>query len=138
MMRFCDPKMKVLLKEVNKPVFGENEKIKVNPKFANNSIRINLIPQKNVKKKTAEPTAEEAQQAKQIARERQFVIQANIVKIMKAKKQYKYMELTTEVIRNINMFKADPKMVKEMIELLIRDEYMKRDENEKAMLIYLP
>ena len=59
MMRFCDPKMKVLLKEVNKPVFGENEKIKVNPKFANNSIRINLIPQKNVKKKTAEPTAEE-------------------------------------------------------------------------------
>jgi hypothetical protein len=30
MMRFCDPKVKVLLKEVQKPVFGEHEKIKVN------------------------------------------------------------------------------------------------------------
>ena len=36
------------------------------------------------------------------------------------------------------MFKADPKMIKEQIEVLIRDEYMKRDENERAKLIYLP
>ena len=36
------------------------------------------------------------------------------------------------------MFKADPKMIKEQIEVLIRDEYMKRDENDRAMLIYLP
>ena len=48
------------------------------------------------------------------------------------------MDLLTEVIRNINMFKADPKMVKEQIEVLIRDEYMKRDDKEKALLIYLP
>ena len=33
MMKFCDPKIKVLLKQVNKPVFGEDEKIKPNPKF---------------------------------------------------------------------------------------------------------
>lgn len=44
----------------------------------------------------------------------------------------------TDCIRNITMFKADPKMVKEQIEVLIRDEYMKRDENDRAMLIYLP
>ena len=36
------------------------------------------------------------------------------------------------------MFRADPKMVKEQIEVLIRDEYMKRDDNDKALLIYLP
>ena len=57
---------------------------------------------------------------------------------MKAKKSYKYMELLTEVIRNISMFRADPKMVKEQIEVLIRDEYMKRDDNDRATLIYLP
>ena len=64
------------------------------------------------------------------------MIQANVVKIMKAKKSYKYMELLTEVIRNISMFKADPKMVKEQIEVLIQQDYMKRDDNEKALLIY--
>ena len=62
MMRFCDPKVKVLLKEVNKPVFNPDEKIKPNPKFTNNSIRVNLIPQKVVKKKTTEATAEESAQ----------------------------------------------------------------------------
>ena len=46
------------------------------------------------------------------------------------------MELLTEVIRNISMFRADPKMVKEQIEVLIQQDYMKRDDNEKALLIY--
>lgn len=64
MMRFCDPKIKVLLKEINKPVFKDDEKIKVNPKFASNSIRLSLIPQKVVKKKTIEATAEENAQFK--------------------------------------------------------------------------
>ena len=41
-------------------------------------------------------------------------------------------------MRNITMFKCDPKMLKEQIEVLIRDEYMKRDENNRAVLIYLP
>ena len=57
MMRFCAPNVKLLLKEnAKKPVFGENEKIKINPAFTSNSIRCNLIPQKVVKKKTAEAT----------------------------------------------------------------------------------
>ena len=44
MMRLCDPKVKLLKKEVNKPVFGDNEKININPAFASNSIRVNFIP----------------------------------------------------------------------------------------------
>jgi len=138
MMKLCDPKLKVLNKEVNKPVFDANEKIRVNEKFKSAAVRNNLIPQKVVKKKTTEATAEESQQAKQVAKERTFVIQAHIVKVMKAQKQYRYQNVVTDIIRNITMFKADPKMVKEQIEVLIRDEYMKRDENDKANLIYLP
>ena len=59
MMRLCNPKVKLLKKEVNKPVFGDNEKININPAFASNSIRVNFIPQKVVKKKTTEATTEE-------------------------------------------------------------------------------
>lgn len=57
---------------------------------------------------------------------------------MKAQKTYRFQNLVTDVIRNITMFRADPKMVKEQIEVLIRDEYMKRDDNDKTVLIYLP
>lgn len=41
-------------------------------------------------------------------------------------------------MRNITMFKADPKMIKEQIEVLISQDYMKRDERDKANLIYVP
>lgn len=57
---------------------------------------------------------------------------------MKAQKTYRFQNLVNDVIRNITMFRADPKMVKEQIEVLIRDEYMKRDDADKATLIYLP
>jgi hypothetical protein len=57
---------------------------------------------------------------------------------MKAQKTYRFQNLVNDVIRNITMFRADPKMVKEQIEVLIRDEYMKRDERDKATLVYLP
>ena len=30
MMRLCDPKVKLLMKEIKKPVFGDSEKISVN------------------------------------------------------------------------------------------------------------
>jgi len=66
------------------------------------------------------------------------VVQAHIVKVMKAQKQYRFQNVVTDVIRNITMFRADPKMVKEQIEVLIRDEYMKRDDNDRANLIYIP
>ena len=48
------------------------------------------------------------------------------------------MNLQADVIANITMFKADPKMVKEQIEVLITQDYMKRDENDRATLIYVP
>ena len=71
MLRLCDPKLKVLLKqELNKPTFGETEKIKINPKFTSNAIRNSLVPLKIVKKKTTEATVEESAQAKQIQVER--------------------------------------------------------------------
>ena len=66
------------------------------------------------------------------------MVQAHTVKVMKAQKTYRFTNLVNDVIRNITMFRADPKMVKEQIEVLIRDEYMKRDDNDKALLIYLP
>ena len=119
MIRMCDPKVKLLLKKVNKPTFGDDEPIKPNPKFTSNAIKNNLIPQKSVKRKQVEPTEEEQKQAKQIKRERTFVIQAHCVKVMKAQKSYKYQMLLNDVIRNITMFKAEPPMIKEQIEVLI-------------------
>lgn len=62
MMKLCDPKIKVLSKEVNKPVFREDEKIKVNEKFNSKMIKMNIIPVKTFKKTTTEKSPEEVKQ----------------------------------------------------------------------------
>lgn len=66
------------------------------------------------------------------------MIQAKAVQVMKTKKQYKMVLLQTDIINNISMFRADPKMIKEQIDNLIDREYLKRDENDRALLIYVP
>ena len=40
-------------------------------------------------------------------------MQAHTVKVMKAQKTYRFINLVNDVIRNITMFRAEPKMVKE-------------------------
>ena len=57
---------------------------------------------------------------------------------MKAQKTYRMQNLQADVMRNITMFKADPKMIKDNIEYLMQNEYMKRDDNDRGLLIYLP
>ena len=71
-------------------MFKEEEKIKVNPKFASKMIKMNIIPVKTFKKKVVEVSAEEQAQRNQIRKERQFVIQAHVVKVMKAQKSYRF------------------------------------------------
>lgn len=139
MMKLCNPQVKVLKKQINKPSFDNpQEKITLNLEYKAPNIRNNLIPAKTLKKKDPALNAEEIKMQKQVAKERQFVIQAHAVKVMKANKQHKYQVLLTDVIRNITMFKADPKMIKEQIEVLIRDSYMERKEDDRTMLVYLP
>lgn len=57
---------------------------------------------------------------------------------MKTQKTYRFQQVQTDVMRNITMFKAEPAMIKAQIEYLIQNDYMKRDPNERAKLIYIP
>lgn len=44
LLMLCNPKFQVLLKEVKKPVFKEDEKIKINTNFKNAMVKMSLIP----------------------------------------------------------------------------------------------
>ena len=138
MMQFCNPKIQLLKKEIKKPIFKDDEKISINLAYKSNSIRVNLVPKKQTKKQTSELTEEEKKQAQRVEKERTFVVQAHIVKVMKTQKTYRFQQVQTDVMRNITMFKAEPAMIKAQIEYLIQNDYMKRDPNERAKLIYIP
>ena len=70
--------------------------------------------------------------------DRQLVIQACIVRIMKSRKSLKYVVLMNEVIQQLtNKFKPKIGMIKKCIDVLIEKEYLKRDEEDTNTLVYL-
>ena len=135
----CNPKIKLLKKAINNPDFKKpDELITLDMNFTSQRLHSNLMPKKTVKKATTAPTEEEKKEQQRIEKERTFAVQAHIVKVMKSRKQLQMQHLVSEIMGNIGLFKAEPKMVKEQIEVLISNDYIKRDESDKRSLIYIP
>ena len=73
-----------------------------------------------------------------VKQERAMVVDANVVRIMKARKVLMYQDLLRDVMTQITLFKAQPKDVKVRIESLIEREYLERDPTNKSKFIYKP
>ena len=130
LMYLCNPRQKILDKEnMKKPEFAPTEKLKPTASFSNPNIKVNFIPPQRVEveKKVDKPDSE-----------RKNIIDAVVVRIMKARKTEKHNQLIEDVIKQISIFLAQPPMIKERIENLIEREYLKRDEQDRSKYIYLP
>ncbi|KAH6912447.1 ubiquitin-protein ligase [Coprinopsis sp. MPI-PUGE-AT-0042] len=119
-------KAKVLINE-------ETDQYDLNPGFKSKKIRVNLnLPIK------AEVKAESADVLKAVDEDRKYVIQATIVRIMKARKTMKNQALIQEVISQISQRFA-PKIpdIKKAIETLLEKEYIERVEGSKDTFAYV-
>jgi hypothetical protein len=66
------------------------------------------------------------------------LIEATIVRLMKAHKQQMYKELVTEIQSSLNaQFSPDMRFIKERIENLIAREYLERDAQDPTLLRYV-
>lgn len=67
-----------------------------------------------------------------------FFIQEAIIKILKMRKQISNWNLQGELVDILkNMFLPSKKMIKEQVEWLIEHKYMKRDEDDINMFVYI-
>lgn len=66
------------------------------------------------------------------------MLDAVIVRVMKARKTLRHTELITETMRQVTNFKPQPPMIKGQIESLIQREFLKRDEEDRNIYIYIP
>ncbi|CAF0832795.1 unnamed protein product [Adineta steineri] len=108
--------------------------IEVDESFKSKKVKINLNQAvKLVEQKDAENDGQK------IEEERNFLIQAAIVRTMKARKQLDYNSLIEQIIPQLTS-KFQPKipMIKKCIELLIDKEYLERDPNDRTQYTYLP
>ncbi|SJX65621.1 related to cullin 4A [Sporisorium reilianum f. sp. reilianum] len=94
-------------------------------------IRINQIQMKE--------TAEEQKSTEQrVFLDRELILQAAAVRVLKAKKTIKHSELITEVVDQIkSRFTVDVAEIKKVFEILIDKEYMERVEGQRGTYRYL-
>eukprot|EP00386_Alphamonas_edax_P011518 GDKI01036440.1.p1 GENE.GDKI01036440.1~~GDKI01036440.1.p1 ORF type:complete len:384 (+),score=179.31 GDKI01036440.1:1-1152(+) len=98
----------------------------VSPKF---KVLVQLIKKEETQKDTAPAEAPD---------ERKHVIEAILVRIMKARKKLDHNSLLEELYKQCTLFKPQPTQVKARIEHLIDREYLKRDDASRNVYIYLP
>ncbi|KAI0916807.1 hypothetical protein AcW1_007843 [Taiwanofungus camphoratus] len=119
-------KPKILINE-------ETDQYDLNPGFKSKKIRINLnTPIK------AEQKAETTDVLKIVDEDRKYVIQATIVRIMKARKTMKNQLLIQEVISQISQ-RFSPKIqdIKKAIDHLLEKEYIERVEGTRDTFAYV-
>jgi cullin 1 len=119
-------KAKVLINE-------ESEQYDLNPGFKSKKIRVNLnLPIK------AEVKQESNDVLKTVDEDRKYVIQATIVRIMKARKTMKNQQLIQEVIAQISQ-RFSPKIpdIKKAIDTLLEKEYIERVDGTRDTFAYV-
>ncbi|KAF5338983.1 hypothetical protein D9611_008772 [Ephemerocybe angulata] len=111
----------------------EKEQYDLNPNFKSKKIRVNL--NQPIK---AETRAESTEVLKTVDEDRKYVIQATIVRIMKARKTMKNNALLDEVISQLSQ-RFTPKVpdIKKAIDTLLEKDYIERVENTRDTFAYV-
>jgi cullin-4 len=115
----------------NKPAMASDEVFRHNPDFAHRLLKIR-VP--TVQMKEAEQ--EEQETSDRVFQERVYVVDAVVVRIMKARRTLSHLELMTSVTKQLK-FPAQPSDIKKRIEVQIEREYLKRSDKDPSVYEYL-
>eukprot|EP01113_Clastostelium_recurvatum_P018521 TRINITY_DN2182_c0_g1_i3.p1 TRINITY_DN2182_c0_g1~~TRINITY_DN2182_c0_g1_i3.p1 ORF type:complete len:747 (-),score=180.70 TRINITY_DN2182_c0_g1_i3:32-2041(-) len=124
-------KAKVLNKEPKTKDIGDEDVFTFNSKFSAKLFRIKINSVQM--KETAE---EQTKTQEKVFEDRQYQVDAAIVRIMKMRKTLTHNLLMSEIIGQIK-FQAKPADLKKRIESLIEREYLERDPNNPQLYTYL-
>lgn len=83
------------------------------------------------------PTLTVVKSNQNIEKEREHVIEACIVRIMKARKTLTHTELLSEVLTQLQLFRPDPAFIRKRIESLIERDFLERDSENRSVYKYL-
>eukprot|EP01123_Difflugia_compressa_P006943 TRINITY_DN1936_c0_g1_i1.p1 TRINITY_DN1936_c0_g1~~TRINITY_DN1936_c0_g1_i1.p1 ORF type:complete len:564 (-),score=89.63 TRINITY_DN1936_c0_g1_i1:299-1795(-) len=127
------PAHKILLKNPPVPKFSPTDSFSFNENFKSKLFRVKVV---QVAQKESEPERGETQ--KKVDEDRKHMIEAAIVRIMKARKTMQHANLVAEVTKQLSSrFRPNPITIKKRIESLIEREYLERSSSDRKMYNYL-
>jgi hypothetical protein len=78
------------------------------------------------------------QSEQQVSHERKFVVEASIVRVMKAQRRLQHEQLVQKLVERLkNQFKVDPAMVKSRVHDLVDRDYLELDEADPSTYLYV-
>jgi hypothetical protein len=135
LLSLAHPNLKVLCKKPMKKELLDTDEFCINETFSNKLYRIAVPLCANLYKAEEDAAAKSTRDS---IMERAPVVDACIVRIMKARRHMSCVELQSEVVKQLMArFMPDVKLIKARIEHLIDNEYLCRDENNRTALNYM-
>jgi cullin 3 len=127
------PKCKILIKEPNTKFVEETDTFTFNDKFRSKLVKVK-VPAAAQKETDKERNVTK----ERVEEDRKILIDAAIVRIMKARKSMEHNNLVAEVTKQLSSrFPPNPIVIKKRIESLIEREYLERSQTNRKMYSYL-
>lgn len=130
------PTAGIIIGDFQKELLPTSE-IDINPNFNSSSIKIQTLA--STSKSKGEAQNQEREEAINVKKYQDIILQCNITRIMKGRigKKTTHVWLISETSKQIEMFKAQPQQIKEAIEKLIEKNVIKRSEKDRTCYEYL-
>jgi cullin 3 len=148
LISLCTPKHRILRKASRGKVIGANDSFSFHKEYTSKfkRVKIPLVSMKetltNGDKNAASgdsgsgPAAREL--PKEVEEDRRHLVEAVVMRIMKARKTLHHNELIAEVTKQLqNRFLPRPQFVKKRVESLIERDYLERSEADRRVYVYL-
>jgi len=100
----------------------------VNADFVSDKLKVQLSMGKR----------EQVEKSVECGGDRRHIVDATIIRIMKARKRLNHTALMDEVLTRCILFKPQPAMVKTQVEHLINREFLERDDADRSVYLYIP
>uniref|UniRef100_A0A6B2KYG7 Cullin-4 n=1 Tax=Arcella intermedia TaxID=1963864 RepID=A0A6B2KYG7_9EUKA len=125
-------KIRILTKEPAGRIVAETDTFQINSNFATKSVKINVNSSVQVK----ETKQEQKKTQESVFKDRQYQVDAAIVRIMKTRKTLSHNLLISELFNQLK-FPVKATDLKKRIESLIEREYIERDNEDNTLYNYL-
>jgi cullin 3 len=141
LISLCTPKHRILRKgSKGRAIVSDDDTFTFNAEYTSKlkRVRIPLVKESSVKDGSSAAAPEVASIPAPVEEDRRHLVEAAIVRIMKARKALHHNDLIAEVTKQLSIrFNPSPQFIKKRVESLMERDYLTRAEDDRRVYMYV-